>query len=346
MEEAVSENIYAGVAMARRAQYMYGALLPRGPKGQVDAGLGKSLPARQHASLIYPTDTVTRTGQEMTLDGVRIIFQMTPNTEAPSNMNFYFPQFQALYMADNCVATLHNLLTPRGAQVRDGRAWSGHIYEALDLFGEASNVVFLGHTWPRWGNEHISKFLKKQADMFKYIHDQTLRLANQGYRPAEIAEQLQTQVPDTLAKEWFNRGYYATVGWDAKAVYQFYLGWYDGNPANFNPLPPVESSRKYVEFMGGADQVLTRARAAFDKGDYRWVAQVLNHLIFADPENKKARSLQADTFEQLGYQSESAVFRNFYLLGAKELRDGVKKPFAKIDVSPDVFQALTPGNGL
>ena len=343
MEEAVSENIYAGNAMGRRAQYMHGALLPRGPQGQVDAGLGKSLPSRQHASLIYPTDTVTGTGQEMTIDGVRIVFQNTPNTEAPADMNFYFPQFQALYMADNCVATLHNLLTPRGAQVRDGRAWAGYIYEALDLFGETASVVFLGHTWPRWGSENVSTFMRKQADMFKYIHDQTLRLANHGRRPAEIAEQLQAQVPEALAKEWFNRDYYATVGWNAKAVYQFYLGWYDGNPANFNPLPPVEASRRYVEYMGGADQVLARAKSAFDKGDYRWVAQVVNHVVFADPGNKQARSLQADALEQLGYQSESATFRNFYLFGAKELRDGVKKPFAKIAISPDVFQALTPG---
>ena len=340
MEEAVSENIYAGIAMGRRAQYMHGALLPRGPSGQVDAGLGKSLPRRQHTSLIHPTDIVNRTGQEMTIDGIRIVFQNTPNTEAPSNMNFYFPQFQALYMADNCVATLHNLLTPRGAQVRDGKAWAGYIYEALDLFGETSNVVFLGHTWPRWGNENVSKFLKKQGDIYKFIHDQTLRMANQGRRPAEIAEQL--QVPETLAKEWFNRDYYATVGWNAKAVYQFYLGWYDGNPANFNPLPPVEASRRYVEFMGGADQVLARAKAAFDKGDYRWVAQVVNHVVFADPANKQARSLQADALEQLGYQSESAVFRNFYLFGAKELREGVRRPYARAVIPPDVFQALAP----
>jgi alkyl sulfatase BDS1-like metallo-beta-lactamase superfamily hydrolase len=257
-------------------------------------------------------------------------------------MSFYFPQFQALYMADNCVATLHNLLTPRGAQVRDARAWSGYLYEAIDLFGEKTSVVFMGHNWPRWGAGNVSRFLKKQADIYKYIHDQTLRLANQGYRPAEIAERLEAEAPDTLAKEWFNRGYYATPGWNTKAVYQYYLGWYDGNPANYNPLPPVEAGRKYVEFMGGADQVLAKAKTAFDKGDYRWVAQVVNHVVFADPENKKARDLQADALEQLGYQSESAVFRNFYLFGAKELRDGVKKPFARMPASPDVFQALTP----
>lgn len=339
MEEAVSENIFAGNAMIRRGQYMHGALLPRGPQGQVDAGLGKSLPRRINSSLIKPTDIVSSTGHEITVDGVRIVFQNTPGTEAPSNMNFYFPQFRALFMADNCVSTLHNLLTPRGAPVRDAKAWAGFIYEAIDLFGETSEVVFLGHTWPRWGKENIWKFLKKQADIYKYIHDQTLRLASHGYTPLEIAEQI--KLPDELAKEWFNRDYYATLGWNAKAVYQFYLGWYDGNPANFNPLPPVEASRMYVEFMGGADQVLGKAKAAFDKGEYRWVAQVVNHVVFADPDNGKARKLQADALEQLGYQSESAVFRNFYLFGAKELREGVKKPFPKIPVALDVYQALT-----
>jgi len=339
MEEAVSENIFAGNAMIRRGQYMYGTLLPRGPQGQVDAGLGKSLPRRMASSLIRPTDIVSRTGEEITVDGVRIVFQNTPGTEAPANMNFYFPQFRALYMADNCVGTLHNLLTPRGASVRDGKAWAGFIYEAIDLYGDTSEVVFLGHTWPRWGKENVAKFLRKQGDIYKYIHDQTLRLANHGYTPMEIAEQI--KLPDALAREWFNRDYYATLGWNTKAVYQYYLGWYDGNPANFNPLPPVEASRKYVEFMGGADQVLSRARAAFDKGDYRWVAQVVNHVVFAEPKNEKARSLQADALEQLGYQSESAVFRNIYLFGAKELREGVKKPFPKIPLPVDVYQALT-----
>lgn len=339
MEDAVSENIFAGNAMIRRGQYMHGALLPRGPKGQIDSGLGKSLPLRLDSSLIQPTDIISKTVQELTIDGVRIVFQNTPGTEAPSNMNFHFPQYRALYMSDNCVAALHNLLTPRGAQIRDAKAWARFIYEAVDLFGETSDVVFLGHTWPRWEKINVIKFLKKQADIYKFIHDQTLRLANHGFTPIEIAEQI--KLPDELSKEWFNRDYYATVGWNTKAVYQDYLGWYDGNPANFNPLPPVEASRKYVEFMGGADQVLARAKKAFDNGEYRWVAQVVNHVIFADPENEKARSLQADTLEQLGYQSESAVLRNIYLFGAKELRDGVEKPFPKIPLSPDVYQALT-----
>ncbi len=341
MEEAVSENVFAGNAMIRRGQYMYGALLPRGPKGQVDSGLGKSLPGRLDSSLIQPTDIVSKTMQEITVDGVRIVFQNTPGTEAPSNMNFYFPQFRALFMADNCAATLHNLLPPRGAPVRDGKAWAGFVYEAIDRFGEISDVVFLGHTWPRWGKENVSNFLRKQGDIYKYIHDQTLRLANHGYTPLEIAEQM--KLPDELAREWFNRDYYATLGWNAKAVYQRYLGWYDGNPADLNPLPPVEASRRYVEFMGGAEQVLTRAKAAFDKGDYRWVAQVVNHVVFADPGNKKARSLQADALEQLGYQTESAVFRNIYLFGAAELRDGVNKTFPKVPLPMDVFQALPVG---
>ena len=339
MEEAVGENLYAGNAMIRRAQYMYGTLLPRGPQGQVDAGLGKSLPRSVVSSLIHPTDTVDQTGQTLTVDGVQMVFQMTPGTEAPSNLNVHFPALRALFMADNCVATLHNLLTPRGSQVRNAKAWSGFIREALERFGETSEVVFAGHTWPRWGKATIARFLRKQADAYKYIHDQTLRLANHGYTMAEIAEAL--RLPDELAGEWFNRDYYATVGWNAKAVYQHYLGWFDGNPAHFNPLPPVEASRKYVEFMGGADQTLTKAKAAFERGEYRWVAQVVNHVVFADPGNEAARRLQAAALEQLGYQSESAVFRNFYLFGAQELRQGVEKPFAKLPPAPDVYQALT-----
>lgn len=342
MKESIKESIYAGNAMIRRSQYMFGSLLPRGPQGQVDAGLGKSSPARVNSSLIAPNVTIAQTGQELIIDGVRIVFQLTPNAEAPSDMGFYFPQFKALYMADNCVATLHNLLTPRGSQIRDARSWAGYIYEAIDLFGDDTDVVFLGHNWPRWGTQNAIRYMRLQADFMKYIHDQTLRLANQGYRPGEIAEQLVSQAPVELANEWFNRGYYATVGWNSKAVYQYYLGWFDGNPANFNPLPPVEAARKYVEFMGGADKVLAMAGDAYDRGEYRWVAQVVNHVVFADPGNVKARNLQADALEQLGYQQESGVFRNFYLFGAKELRDGVKKPFGKVMGSPDVLQALTP----
>jgi alkyl sulfatase BDS1-like metallo-beta-lactamase superfamily hydrolase len=339
LEEAVGENVYAGNAMARRAQYMYGALLPRGPQDQVDAGLGKSLPRSVASSLIPPTDTIGTTGQTLVIDGVTIVFQMTPGAEAPAGMNLHFPELRALFMADNCVASLHNLLTPRGSQVRLARAWSHFIREAWDRFGETTEVVFAGHNWPRWGRENIARFLKKQADAYQYIHDQTLRLANHGLTPGEIAEEL--RLPPDLAGEWFNRDYYATVGWNAKAVYQHYLGWFDGNPAHFDPLPPVEAGKKYVEFMGGADRTLARARTAFDRGEYRWVAQVVNHVVFADPENETARLLQAAALEQLGYQSESAVFRNFYLSGARELRQGIRKPFTKMARPADVYQALS-----
>ncbi|MBI5583353.1 MAG: MBL fold metallo-hydrolase [Deltaproteobacteria bacterium] len=338
LEEVVGENVFAGNAMIRRAQYMYGPLLTPGPRGQVDAGLGKSLPRSVVSSLIPPTDSVERTGQTMTIDGVKMVFQLTAGTEAPANMNIHFPELRALFMADNCVAALHNLLTPRGSQVRNARAWSGFIREALERFGETSEVVFVGHTWPRWGQENIARFLRKQADAYKYIHDQTLRLANHGHTPAEIAEAI--RLPESLAGEWFNRDYYATVGWNARAVYQHYLGWFDGNPAHFNPLPPVAASRKYVEFLGGAEQTLARAQAAFDRGEYRWVAQVVNHVVFADPGNEAARLLQAAALEQRGYQSESAVFRNFYLFGARELREGVRQPFAKVPPPADVYEAL------
>jgi alkyl sulfatase BDS1-like metallo-beta-lactamase superfamily hydrolase len=257
----------AGNAMGRRGLYMYGALWPKGPKRQVDAGLGKTT-STGSVTMIPPTDIISKTGTEMTIDGVKIVFQYTPGTEAPTEMNFYFPQFRALCMAENCSHNLHNLYTLRGTQVRDAKAWSYFLNEAIELFGDKSDVIFISHHWPRWGKENINAWLKKQADIYKYIHDQTLRLANHGYTMLEIAEMI--ELPDELAKEWYNRGYYGTVSHDAKAVYQRYLGWFDGNPANLHPLPPVEASKKYVEFMGGADAVLAKARKAYKKGEYRW----------------------------------------------------------------------------
>jgi alkyl sulfatase BDS1-like metallo-beta-lactamase superfamily hydrolase len=338
LEHAVSENVYAGNVMGRRALYMYGTLLPKGPRGQVDAGLGKTN-ATGSLTLIAPTDIISKTGTEMTIDGVKIIFQYTPGTEAPTEMNFYFPQFKALCLAENCNHTLHNLYTLRGAQVRDAKAWSQFLNEAMDLFGDKTDVVFISHHWPKWGKENIVPWVKKQADMYKYIHDQTLHIANQGYTMVEIAERL--RLPEELEKEWYNRGYYGSLNHDVKAVYQKYLGWFDGNPANLNPLPPIEESMKFVEFMGGSKVVLAKARKAYKKGDYRWVAEVVNHVVFADPTNREARELQADTLEQLGYQAESGPWRNFYLTGAQELRNGVKPlPFTAI-VSKDVMNAMT-----
>ena len=319
LQEAVSENVIAGPAMGRRAGYMYGNLLPRGPHGQVDCGLGRSVPAGS-ISLIPPTHEITATGEEMTLDGVRIVFQLTPDAEAPAEMMFHFPELRALCAAENCTSVMHNLYTLRGAPVRDALAWSKYINEALHLFGEVSDIVFASHNWPRFGREEVRHHLRTQRDMYRYLHDQTMRLANRGLVMTEIADQL--ELPPPLATEFANRGYYGTVSHNAKAVYQRYLGWFDGNPANLDPLPPEPAAAKYVEYMGGADAVLERARRDLAEGEYRWVAQVVNHVVFADPENTEARELQAAALEQLGFQAESGPWRNFYLTGAQELRSG------------------------
>ena len=233
-------------------------------------------------------------------------------------MNFFFPQFGALCMAENCSCHLHNIYTPRGAQVRDAKRWAFYIDEAADLFGDRTEVLFASHHWPRWGQDRARKFLKKQRDLYKFIHDQTLRMANHGMTPLEIGEAL--RLPPSLEAEWYTRGYYGTLNHNAKAVYQRYLGWFDGNPANLHPHPPVEAGKRYVELAGGAQPLLAKAREAFAAGDYRWTAQLVNHLVFADPENAEARELQADALEQMGYQAESGPWRAFYLTGAQELR--------------------------
>lgn len=317
LAEAVSENVLAGNAMGRRATYMYGALLPRGPRGHVDSGLGKAVSSGQ-VNLIAPTESISRTGTRLTLDGVEIVFQVTPGTEAPAEMNFFFPRQRALCMAENCTCQLHNLYTPRGAQVRDAKAWSFYIDEAIDLFADQSEVLFASHHWPRWGKADQIAFLEQQSDLYKFIHDQTLRLANHGLTPLEIAEQV--KLPPSLADVWHTRGYYGTISHNTKAVYQRYLGWFDGNPANLHKHPPVEAAKRYVAAMGGAEAVLAKGRDAFEAGDYRWVAELVNHLVFADPDNMEARNLQADALEQMGYQAESGPWRDFYLTGAQELR--------------------------
>ncbi len=338
LDEAVSENVMAGNAMGRRATYMYGAFLPKGPKGQTSAGLGltNSLGTQ---SLLDPTDTITETGQEMAIDGVRIVFQLTPGTEAPAEMNFHFPQFKALCMAENMAATFHNVLTLRGAKVRDPLRWSKYIQEAIDLFGDEAQVVFTSHHWPKWGRDQILNYMSKQRDLYKYINDQAVRLFNQGYTIIELAEMI--ELPPSLAQEWFNRGYYGTVNHNAKAVYQRFIGWFDGNPAHLYTYPPSEGGRRYVEFMGGADAVLAKAEESFAKGDYRWVAEVVSHVVFSDPENRRARNLEADALEQLGYQAESGPWRDFFLMGAQELRVGVFKPGGTSGgVSSDIIQAM------
>jgi alkyl sulfatase BDS1-like metallo-beta-lactamase superfamily hydrolase len=320
MEHAVAENVIAGNAMSRRAQYQFGSTLPVGERAQIDTGLGKAL-SKGTISLIPPNDVIKQPYEFRTVDGVEIEFHLVPGSEAPSEMIMYFPQFKLLNMAEDASHTMHNLYTIRGAEIRDGRLWSRYISEAIGRYGERTDAVIAQHHWPMWGNARVVAFLKKQRDLYKFIHDQSVRLLNHGLTSTEIAEQL--KLPASLASEWSARGYYGTLSHNAKAVYQFYLGWYDANPADLNPLPRAESARKQVEYMGGAEAVLKRARDDFAAGQYRWVASVTSQLVFADPANKAARELGADALEQLGYQSEAATWRNAYLLGAAELRGGV-----------------------
>lgn len=338
LEAAISENVTAGNVMTRRATYMYGALLPRGPQGLVGSGLGQSTPLGSFG-LIAPTDLVGHTGETMVVDGVRIEFQLTPGTEAPAEMNFLFPDHDAVCLAENCTATLHNVYTPRGAQIRDALAWAMYLDETLELFGGRASVAFASHHWPRWGAEAWHDHVAKQRDLYRYIHDQTMHRANLGETMLEIAEDL--RLPPGLGDEFFNRDYYGTVSHNVKAVYQKYLGFFDGNPANLHPLPPTAAGARYVEYMGGADAVLARARDDFAAGEYRWVAQVLNHVVFADPDNTEARSLAADALEQLGYQAESGPWRSFYLTGAQELRHGPPPISVPGSNRPDVMKAMT-----
>jgi alkyl sulfatase BDS1-like metallo-beta-lactamase superfamily hydrolase len=337
LEAAVSENVMAGHAMTRRAEYMFAPYLPRGEKGQVDAGLGKTRSVGV-MSLIPPTDVITETGQTKSIAGVEMEFQLAPETEAPAEMTIYFPQFRVFNSAELATDTMHNILTPRGAQVRDANAWSYFLNEAIALYGHRTDVIIAQHHWPKWGQETVVAFLKAQRDMYKYVHDQTLRLMNHGYTGIEIAEMLEP--PEHLNQQWFLRGYYGTHNFNIKAIYQKYLGWFDANPANLFPLPCEESAKKFVEYMGSAGEVLAKARKDFEYGEYRWVAEVVNKVVFADPENEEAKHLQADALEQLGYQAESAVMRNFYLTGAYELRNGVQCAEAA-GTSADLASQLT-----
>ena len=336
LEHAVSENVYAGAAMTRRATYMYGALLAKAPTGQVGAGLGQTT-SLGTVTLIPPTVDITSTGQEESVDGIHMVFQLTPGTEAPAEMNFLFPEYRALCMAENATHNLHNVLTLRGALVRDPRVWASYLGEAIDLFGERADVVFAQHHWPRWGKERILDFLSKQRDLYGYIHDQTLRLLNKGYVASEIAEAL--ELPPGLEREWHCRGYYGSLNHNVKAVYQRYLGWFDGNPAHLWPHPPQAAAERYVALAGGPDALLANAHNAFARGDHRWVAEIVNHLVFADPENAEARELQAQALEQLAFGAENGTWRNFYLMGAKELRDGIAGTAAAFP--PDVIGRLS-----
>lgn len=336
-EAAVGENIIAGTAMSRRASYMYGNLLPRGPSGQVDGGLGKTTSTGE-IGFALPTDWATQTGQKIMIDGVELQVLMAPESEAPSEFMFYIPKYKAFCAAEDACHTLHNLYTLRGAKVRDGLLWSKYLQQSIDMFGDETEVLFTSHHWPTWGNDKVVSHLKSQRDMFRFLHDQVMRMANSGMTPKEIGEVI--RLPEALATTWACRSYYGTVYHDAVAQYNLRLGFFDGVPATLHQLPPTEAGSRYVDFMGGADNVLRQAKESYDKGDYRWVAEVVNHVVFADANNLAAKQLLADTYEQLGYQSESGPWRNFYLTGARELREGVTELPVPNTASPDTIKAM------
>ncbi len=337
MEHAVTENVIAGNAMGRRAQYQFGAGLRPGPEGQMTSGIGVAISAGTF-TLIAPTRSITHTGETLTIDGVTMEFQLTPETEAPAEMNVYFPGLGVLDLAENANASMHNVLTPRGALVRDAKAWADYLTESLRLYGDRAEYMITSHAWPRFGGARVRDFIASHRDAYKFLHDQTVRLMNAGYTDREIAERV--RLPEPLASRWFNRGYYGTMMHNSRAVYQRYMGWYDANPANLNPLPPEEEATRFVRAMGGVERVLAEGRRAFDEGDYRWAARVLNHLIFAAPDNRDARALLARTHRQMAYQAESAIWRNMYLMAAQELESGVAQRGAGVQ-SADLV-AATP----
>jgi alkyl sulfatase BDS1-like metallo-beta-lactamase superfamily hydrolase len=337
MEHAVSENVIAGNAMGRRAQYQFGFGIAPGAEGQMTSGIGSAVSAGTF-TLIAPTRTIERTGETLTIDGVRIEFQVTPGSEAPADMNFFFPDLGVLCLSENANATMHNILTPRGALVRDAKAWADYLTESLRLYGNRTEIMVTSHAWPRFGGDRVRDFIASHRDAYKYLHDQTVRLMNAGYTDREIAEQV--RLPPSLAARWFNHGYYGTMMHNSRAVYQRYMGWYDGNPANLDPLPPEEEAVRFVRAMGGEASVLAEGQRAFDEGDCRWAARVLNHLVFAQPDNMQARALLARTHRQMAYQAESAIWRNMYLVAARELESGVTVRTA--DVQSADLVAATP----
>ena len=318
-EHAVKENVYAGKGMGRRSNYQYGILLKPGVTGKLAQGIGMGQSVGT-ISFMTPSYEIRESGERLTIDGVELEFQLTPGTEAPAEMNTWLPQHKALWMAENCTGTLHNLYTLRGAEVRDGAAWAGYITEAISRYGKDAEVVFQSHNWPHWGNDVVNDYMVNTAAVYKYINDQTLTYINQGYTSDEISNMI--ALPEALNKIWYTRQYYGTVAHNAKAVYQKFMGWYDSNPVNLNPLTPSDSAKKWVEYLGDVDRALQMAKADFDKGEYQWVAEITNAIVFADPTNIDARLLCADAMEQLGYQAESGPWRNEYLTAAQELRHG------------------------
>ncbi|MBB2496522.1 MBL fold metallo-hydrolase [Pseudomonas sp. UL070] len=337
LEHAVAENVMAGTAMSRRASYMYGNLLPPNETGQLGAGLGTTTSAGT-VTLIPPTDIIQKTGETHVIDGLNYEFLYAPGSEAPAEMLFYIKELKALNTAEDSTHTLHNTYSLRGAKIREPLPWSKYLNETLKLWGDDVQVMYAMHHWPVWGNKEVKEQLSSQRDMYRFINDETLRLANKGYTMTEIGEQV--KLPKNIATHFSNRGYYGSLNHNVKATYVLHLGWFIGNPATLNELPPEEGAKRYVDMMGGADAVLKKAKEYYDKGDFRWVAEVVNHVVFADPNNQAAKNLQADALEQLGYQAESGPWRNFYLTGAQELRNGVQKLPTPDTASADTVKAM------
>jgi alkyl sulfatase BDS1-like metallo-beta-lactamase superfamily hydrolase len=338
LAETASENVMAGPAMGRRANYQFGSSLTPGAQGQMGSGIGKGI-AGGDITLISPTIDIRKTGEIREIDGVSLEFQMVPATEAPAEMNVYVPASKTFLAAEIATCSLHNILTPRGAKVRDAHAWAGFLNEAVNLYGDRSDTIASSHCWPRFGQAEVRGWLSGQRDNYRYLHDQTVRMMNKGMTQAEIAENL--KAPPAIANQWFNKGYYGTYSHNSKAVYQYYLGWYDAVPANLNPHPPEVRAAKFVAAMGGAKKVLAEAKKAMAAGDYRWSSDLLNQMVFTDPKNAEGRSLLADSYEQQGYQAESAIWRNMFLSAARDLREGVKASITTQSI--DMISAIPTG---
>ena len=323
VEDAVSENVIAGNAMGRRATYQFGFYLPKGPEGQVSSGIGQAV-ASGNQTLIPPNVSIDHTGQTLTVDGVRLEFQLTPGTEAPAEMNIWLPDFHILDLAENANASQHNVLTPRGALVRDAKVWAEYLSQSLALYGDKADIMITSHAWPRFGRPVIDDFIVKHRDAYKYLHDQTVRMMNEGLTGNDIANKL--VLPPVLAREWYNRGYYGSISFNSRAVYQRYMGWYDANPVHLAPYPPKEESQRYVAAMGGPQKVLGLARDAAKAGDDRWAAELGARLVMADSTDTAAREDLALVYTRLGEAAENSLWRNMYLSAADELRHGVRAP--------------------
>jgi alkyl sulfatase BDS1-like metallo-beta-lactamase superfamily hydrolase len=337
VENSIEENVMAGNAMSRRASYMYGNVLPKDEKGNVGAGLG-STTSSGNVTMIVPTVIIAEAWEDHVIDGLHFEFQLTLNTEAPSEMHYFIKEFKALCPAENVNHTMHNIYTLRGAKVRDSKAWAKHIDNMLLKWGDEAQVLFAPHHWPSWGNDNINEHVSKQRDTYKFMHDQVLRLANHGYTIDEVGDMV--KLPEELDQTWASHGYYGSISHNARAIFNFYLGYFDGNPSHLHKLPPEPAAKKYVKYMGGSEHIIEMAKEDFAKGEYRWVAEALDHLVFAQPDNEEAKNLLADTLEQLGFVAESGPWRNFYLSGARELREGVKPAPTPNTASPDVVQNM------